>query len=63
MTKVVLPPPGPERRFGFLWLPFWQTDRLRRDAADPDRPLVTSARDGACGVVSAACAGSAFIRG
>ena len=57
MTKVVLPPsPDPLRRFGFLWLPFWQTDRLRRDTAEfPDRPLVTSMRDGPRLVVSAAC--------
>ncbi len=35
----------------------WQTDRLRRDGAEePDRPLVTSVRDGPRTIVSAACA-------
>ena len=73
MPKVVLPTPRPNpagsdtepmRRIACLWLPRWQTDRLRRQSgsgtADPHgpdtRPLVTAIQDGSRMIVSAVCA-------
>jgi protein ImuB len=47
------------RRVVSLWLPFWQTDRLRRQrfaSLPADVPLVTSGHDGRRLVIAGACA-------
>ena len=41
------------RRVVSLWLPTWPTDRLRKQDAPPDGPLVTAAHDGRRRVIAA----------